>query len=66
VRPLHIPESSGLDSITNCSGLCTTGNEECSTPFHRLKIVVFAPMPRARESIATAVNPGDFRNARSA
>jgi hypothetical protein len=36
-----------------------------STPFTTLKMAVFAPMPSASASIATAVKPGFFRNVRN-
>ncbi len=35
-----------------------TGSVLSSTLFSRLKIAVFAPMPSASDSTATAVNPG--------
>jgi hypothetical protein len=36
------------------------------TAFTMLKMAVLAPMPRARERIATAVNAGAFLNTRVA
>jgi hypothetical protein len=43
-----------------------TGNERSRKSFTRLKIAVFAPMPSASDTTATAVNAGLFRNCRSA
>src|SRR5438132_2869720 len=43
--------------LTYCSGANTT-------PCITLNIAVLAPMPRARVSTATAVNPGDLHNMR--
>src|SRR5205823_14765751 len=42
------------------------GSERNNTAFTMLKIAVFAPTPKARESTATIVKPGLFRSARSA
>ena len=36
-----------------------------STPFTTLKMAVFAPMPSASASIATAVKPGFLRSVRN-
>src|SRR5437763_427012 len=44
-------------SRTSCCGFLT-GSVLSSTASMRLKIAVFAPMPRASESTATAVKPG--------
>src|SRR5207249_9281147 len=42
------------------------GNGRNKTPFTTLKMAVFAPMPSASVSTATAVKPGFFRNCRKA
>src|SRR5881392_913164 len=42
------------------------GNGRSNTPFTTLKIAVFAPMPSASVSTATAVKPGFFSNWRRA
>src|SRR5438128_12541513 len=42
------------------------GNGRSSTPLTTLKMAVFAPMPRASVSTATAVKPGFFSNWRKA
>ena len=42
------------------------GSGRRRTALTKVKIVVFAPMPRASDRIATAVKPGLFRRARSA
>jgi hypothetical protein len=41
-----------------------TGNCLRNTEFAKLKIVEFAPMPRANANIATAAKPGLFASAR--
>src|SRR5688572_1323438 len=41
----------------SCSG-CLTGSVFSNTASSRLKIAAFAPIPRARDSTAIAVNPG--------
>ncbi len=46
---------------TNSSGFLT-GSDRNRKSLTRLKIAVFAPMPSATESIATAVKPGLFIN----
>src|SRR5207302_7143708 len=42
------------------------GNGRSSTPFTTLKIAVFAPIPSASVSTATAVKPGFFNSWRNA
>src|ERR1700757_1266289 len=42
------------------------GSERNNTAFTMLKIAVFAPTPRARESTATIAKPGLFQSTRSA
>src|SRR5437016_4051688 len=42
------------------------GRERNNTAFTMLKIAVFAPTPKARESTATIVKPGLFQSSRSA
>jgi hypothetical protein len=49
------------------AGIPLVGREDRREPiatFTRLKIAVFAPMPRASESTATAVNAGLFTSIR--
>ena len=41
------------------------GSERNNTAFTMLKIAVFAPTPKARESTATIVKPGLFQSTRS-
>jgi hypothetical protein len=41
------------------------GSERNKTAFTMLKIAVFAPTPKARESTATIVKPGLFQSTRS-
>jgi len=43
-----------------------TGNARMSLTSIRLKIAAFAPMPKASETTATAVNAGDFTGRHSA
>jgi hypothetical protein len=43
-----------------------TGTACRKIAFVRVKIVVFAPMPKVSDKIATAVNPGDFLSMRTA
>ena len=50
---------------TSCAGF-STGSERSSTASIKLKIAVFAPIPKANVSTATAVNAGLLRNMRSA
>src|SRR5208282_3019053 len=50
--------------FTNRSG-CEKGSERNKTAFTMLKIAVFAPTPKARESTATMVKPGLFQSTRS-
>jgi hypothetical protein len=40
---------------------CEKGSERNKTAFTMLKIAVFAPTPKARESTATLVKPGLFQ-----
>jgi len=42
------------------------GSGRSTTALTMLKMAVFAPMPSARVSVATAVNPGFFLNMRAA
>src|SRR5437879_8605352 len=42
------------------------GSGRSRTPLTKLKIAVFAPMPRARVRTATVVNPGDLLSMRTA
>ena len=56
--PVQLPDSSGLVNITSWPGCATIGSDACSTPFHRLKMAVLAPMPSASDKSAVAVNPG--------
>jgi len=42
------------------------GGRRSNMPFTRLKIAVFAPMPRASVRTATDVKPGFFSNLRKA
>src|SRR4051794_637559 len=51
--------------FTRRSG-CEKGSERNNTAFTMLKIAVFAPTPKARESTATIVKPGLFQSTRSA
>ena len=50
---------------TSSSGFLT-GSERNSSVLMTLKMAVFAPMPSARVSTATAVKPGFFSNWRKA
>jgi hypothetical protein len=55
--PILVPDSVGLVGATGSGGL-RTGNWRSSRVSMRLKIGVFAAIPRASERIATAVNAG--------
>src|SRR5439155_14919536 len=51
------PARSPVPNKTSWPGFCT-GNSRSRTAFSRLKMAVFAPIPSASESTATAVKPG--------
>src|ERR1700733_8931366 len=55
----------GSPTTTSCCG-SLTGSILSKSAFTTVKIAVFAPMPKARVTMATAVNPGLLRNWRSA
>src|SRR6266478_7481538 len=56
---------STVHNMTSRSG-SLKGNGRSNTPLTTLKMAVFAPMPRASVSTATAVKPGFFSNWRKA
>ena len=60
--------SLGPDTQLTCRNSCGagTGSDFQSTASIRLNIAEFAPMPRASDSTATAVNVGDWRSRRKA
>ncbi|PYV23388.1 MAG: hypothetical protein DMG24_14080 [Acidobacteria bacterium] len=56
-------KTSGFVRTTNCCGRAT-GSERSSTASSTVKIAMFAPIPRASVSTATAVKPGFFASTR--